>query len=59
MLVKANAEYRCGGYPSPTYQGSIPVALNIHQDATDDQVEEELAGKLKNRLRAKCVWTPR
>jgi hypothetical protein len=53
MLAKANADYQCGGYPSPTYRGTVPVALNIHQDATDDQVEEELAAKAKKLVARK------
>lgn len=50
MLVKAHADYQCGGYPSPAYQGTLSVALNIHQDATDDQIEEELTAKAKKMI---------
>jgi hypothetical protein len=58
MLAKANADYRCGGYPTPTYNGSIQVSLNIHQDATDGQVEDELAAKAKRLVAHKmCMDT--
>ena len=50
MLVEANARYRAGGYPIPTYNGVVNVGINISNLATDDQIEAELISRARCRI---------
>ncbi len=50
MLVEANARYRAGGYPTPTYNGVVNVGINISNLATDDQIEAELVSRARRRI---------
>lgn len=58
MLIEANVEYQYRGLPAPIFSGTISVTLNIHQDATDDQIEEELAEKAKQTVARKMCFEP-
>ncbi len=58
MLVTASVLYHCGGYPYPTYQGSLDIGLNIHAEATDEQIYEELIRRAIKKAADKMCFSP-
>lgn len=41
MYKEFEAEYRTGGYPSPTYRGSKAFGINVDPNANENEIIEQ------------------
>lgn len=55
-LINVTAEYVAGGYPAPTYRGTVSFGMNV-DDASSDGFEDEVRVRARERAARDGCWS--